>query len=120
MGVLFFAKHPALKSIALISSIGILSVYIISNIIPPFLFKVLVKARHTVRPLKFSALFSAVIIYSFFTIGTLTLTVIAIFLNCSPAPGENKKKHIDFTYNALMQADSALLFNISILFKSDY
>lgn len=92
MGVLFFAKHPALKSIALISSIGILSVYIISNIIPPFLFKILVKARHSVRPLKFSAIFSAVIIYSLFTAGVLVMTVIAVCLKLLPVPERIKRK----------------------------
>jgi len=112
MGVLFFAKHPALKSIALISSIGILSVYIISNIIPPFLFKILIKAKHTVRPLKFTAMISAFIIYSLFTIGTLILTVIAVFIKVLPVPKKIKRRIL----SALIMLLCRFIQNYSIIF----
>jgi len=42
VGVLIFAKHPALNSIALISIIGLFSVVIISYTIEPILFKFLI------------------------------------------------------------------------------
>ena len=45
MGVLIFAKHPALRSIALISIIGILCVVVMAQILIPFLFAVLIKNR---------------------------------------------------------------------------
>ncbi|MBL7703729.1 MAG: 1-acyl-sn-glycerol-3-phosphate acyltransferase [Ferruginibacter sp.] len=45
MGVLIFAKHPALRSIASISIIGILCVVIMSQILIPFFFSVLIKNR---------------------------------------------------------------------------
>lgn len=45
MGVLVFAKHPALKSIALISIIGILAVVIMSQVLIPFFFSILIKNR---------------------------------------------------------------------------
>lgn len=45
MGVLIFAKHPALRSIALISIIGILCVVIMSQILIPFFFSILIKKR---------------------------------------------------------------------------
>jgi 1-acyl-sn-glycerol-3-phosphate acyltransferase len=45
LGVLIFAKHPALKSIALISIIGIVSVVIMSQILIPFFFSILIKNR---------------------------------------------------------------------------
>jgi len=45
LGVLIFAKHPALKSIALISIIGILCVVIMSQVLIPFFFSVLIKNR---------------------------------------------------------------------------
>jgi 1-acyl-sn-glycerol-3-phosphate acyltransferase len=45
MGVLIFAKHPALRSIALISIIGILCVVIMSQILIPFFFSILIKNR---------------------------------------------------------------------------
>ncbi len=45
LGVLIFAKHPALQSIALISIIGILCVVIMSQILIPFFFALLIKNR---------------------------------------------------------------------------
>ena len=45
LGVLIFAQHPALKSIAVISIIGIICVVIMSQILIPFFFTVLIKNR---------------------------------------------------------------------------
>ncbi|MEQ1554098.1 MAG: 1-acyl-sn-glycerol-3-phosphate acyltransferase [Ferruginibacter sp.] len=45
LGVLIFAKHPALQSIAIIAIVGILSVVIMSQILIPFLFNLLIKNR---------------------------------------------------------------------------
>ncbi len=45
MGVLIFARHPALRSIAFISIIGILCVVIMSQILIPFFFSVLIRNR---------------------------------------------------------------------------
>ncbi|MFZ1784342.1 MAG: 1-acyl-sn-glycerol-3-phosphate acyltransferase [Ferruginibacter sp.] len=45
LGVLIFAKHPALRSIAMISIIGIACVVIMSQILIPFFFSVLIKNR---------------------------------------------------------------------------
>jgi 1-acyl-sn-glycerol-3-phosphate acyltransferase len=45
LGVLIFAKHPALRSIAFISIVGILCVVIMAQILIPFLFAVLIKNR---------------------------------------------------------------------------
>jgi hypothetical protein len=45
LGVLIFAKHPALRSIALISIIGIICVVVMAQILIPFLFNFLIKNR---------------------------------------------------------------------------
>ena len=45
LGVLIFAKHPALKSIAVISIVGIVCVVIMSQILIPFFFNILIKNR---------------------------------------------------------------------------
>ena len=45
LGVLVFAKHPALRSIAIISIVGIFCVVIMSQILIPFLFTLLIKNR---------------------------------------------------------------------------
>ncbi|MEI7982719.1 MAG: MMPL family transporter, partial [Bacteroidota bacterium] len=45
IGALFFARHPALSSIALISVVGILMVVVISFVLLPFLFNGLILSR---------------------------------------------------------------------------
>ena len=45
LGVLGFAQHPALQSIAFISVVGILSVVLMAQIMIPFLFKILISNR---------------------------------------------------------------------------
>jgi uncharacterized protein len=45
LGVLIFAKHPALRSIAFIAIVGIVSVVIMSQILIPFFFNALIKNR---------------------------------------------------------------------------
>ena len=45
LGVLIFAKHPALRSIAVISIIGILCVVLMSQILIPFFFSILITNR---------------------------------------------------------------------------
>jgi len=47
IGVLLFAKHPALKSIAAVSVVGIISVIIISFTVQPILFRWLISRRST-------------------------------------------------------------------------
>jgi 1-acyl-sn-glycerol-3-phosphate acyltransferase len=77
LGVLLFAKHPALQSVAAISVIGIVAVFIISQTIEPFLFSLLIN-RRVVRkfpPLTFLGVFLSILIYSIFIFGSLLLTV---------------------------------------------
>ena len=45
MGVLIFAKHPALKSIATISVLGLCVVVLVSYTVQPFLFKALISSQ---------------------------------------------------------------------------
>jgi predicted RND superfamily exporter protein len=45
LGVLIFAKHPALQSIAFVSVIGILSILLISQNIQPILFHFFIQKR---------------------------------------------------------------------------
>ena len=45
LGVLIFAKHPALRSIAFISVTGIICVVVMSQVLIPFLFSFLIKNR---------------------------------------------------------------------------
>ncbi len=75
IGVLVFASHPALKSIGLITIIGMFSVLIISNTIQPALFKFLITNRTEKKRVPFTliSLLQSVFAFTWFTFGCFTL-----------------------------------------------
>lgn len=84
LGVLIFAKHPALRSIAGISIIGILCVVTMSQILIPFFFRLIISSRVSQKQFPwtlFSWLRSA-FAFTYFVIGCILLTVIGLI--CMP------------------------------------
>ncbi|MEP7255716.1 MAG: 1-acyl-sn-glycerol-3-phosphate acyltransferase [Ferruginibacter sp.] len=79
LGVLIFAKHPALKSIALISIIGIVCVVVMAQILIPFLFSVLVKNRVSKNrfPWTLWGFIKSSFAFSYFIGWSVTFTIIA-------------------------------------------
>ncbi|PSL47615.1 1-acyl-sn-glycerol-3-phosphate acyltransferase [Chitinophaga niastensis] len=82
LGVLIFAEHPSLKSIALISIIGIGTVVLISQVMIPFLFNLLITNRVAkgFAPWTFKGWTLSVFSFLYFTIGCLVLTAIGTLL----------------------------------------
>lgn len=82
LGVLIFAKHPALRSIALISIIGIICVVLISQVLIPFLFTILIKNRTQKKkfPWTFSGFAKSVFAFSYFVFGSFLLTFLGLIL----------------------------------------
>ena len=79
LGVLIFAQHPALKSIALISIIGIFCVVIMSQILIPFLFSILIKNRVNKNRFPWTLLgfIKSSFAFSYFIGWSVTFTLIA-------------------------------------------
>ena len=79
LGVLIFAKHPALKSIAIISIIGIVCVVVMSQILIPFLFSILIKNRvqRNRFPWTFWGFIKSAFAFSYFIGWSVTFTIFA-------------------------------------------
>lgn len=94
IGVLIFAQHPAIKSIAFLSIIGILSVVFISYTLQPILFNFLIKQQGKKRslPITFVDLFFAIMIFIMFLTGSILSNIIMLILKITPAPKNIKKK----------------------------
>jgi len=77
LGVLIFAKHPALRSIAVISIVGIICVVIMSQILIPFFFNVLIKNRVQKKlfPWTFVSFLKSAFAFSFFLSVSIFFTV---------------------------------------------
>src|SRR5579871_5803383 len=94
LGVLIFAKHPALKSIAIISIVGIACVVVMSQILIPFLFNILIKNRVEKRrfPWTFFSLAKSTFAFSYFFIASFILVILGfIFVKLNPFSKEKGK-----------------------------
>jgi uncharacterized protein len=82
LGVLIFAKHPALRSIALISITGILCVVLIAQVLIPFLFNLMItnRVRKGRFPWTASGLLKSFFSFSYFAFGSMVMTVAGFLL----------------------------------------
>lgn len=97
-GVLYFAKHPAIHSIALLSVIGIACILFISLIVQPFLFSLFVqnKVDDNKPPTTFIQFIYSSILFFFFVFGSFVLALLSFLLT----PLNKKSKRSILTYCA--------------------
>jgi 1-acyl-sn-glycerol-3-phosphate acyltransferase len=82
IGTLIFAQHPALKSLAEVTIVGMFSVVLMAYIIPPLLFHWLTRTKKGFRevPLTLKRLLFSVYAFTCFLAGSLLLTLAGFFL----------------------------------------
>jgi len=100
LGVLIFAKHPALRSIASISIVGIGCVFIMSQTIEPFLFRVLISNRtgKGFTPMTWAGILRTIFTYSLFVAGAISMTIVGLVFKIIPF----RKKSIRLLYHTLL------------------
>lgn len=93
IGVLIFAEHPSLRSIASLSIIGIVSVVLVSFTIQPFLFRLFVSKRTAKGfiPVTLWTLFGSTIAYLIFLFGCALLAIASPILRIIPGNKEGKQ-----------------------------
>jgi 1-acyl-sn-glycerol-3-phosphate acyltransferase len=108
IGVLAFAKHPALQSIGIITIIGMLAVLIVSNTIQPLLFRFFITKRTNKKQVPFTllSLAQSVFAYTWFVIGCFSLIPLGfIIVKLLPLPKASRMKlfhHLRCTYTKSM------------------
>ncbi|MBC7693936.1 MAG: 1-acyl-sn-glycerol-3-phosphate acyltransferase [Burkholderiales bacterium] len=115
IGVMVFAKHPALHSIAVITIIGMVCVVFISFIAQPLLFNWMVLNRRNRGLLPYSAKYIIITLIGFFgfVIGSLLITICGMILfTIFPAKATTRKlifhKIIMYTFRFIL----ACFFNV--------
>ena len=80
VGVLIFAKHPALKSISILSLIGILITVLVTFTIQPLLFRIFVinRAKKGFSPIKIRSFFYAIFTLLIYGLGGIFLSILSI------------------------------------------
>ncbi|GAO42102.1 trifunctional MMPL family transporter/lysophospholipid acyltransferase/class I SAM-dependent methyltransferase [Flavihumibacter petaseus] len=94
LGVLLFARHPSLRSIAGIAITGIGSVVLISQVMIPFLFRFLITGRTAKNRFPWTAwyLFTCIVAFTYFVVGALVLSIIGfLLLKANPFAGDRCK-----------------------------
>lgn len=96
LGVLLFAKHPALRSIAFISVTGIISVLVMSQVLIPFFFSLVIKNRvqRKLFPWTLIKWIHSIIAYGYFAIASVFLTIAGFFLVKLNPFNKEKGKHL--------------------------
>ncbi|HRO47623.1 1-acyl-sn-glycerol-3-phosphate acyltransferase [Agriterribacter sp.] len=110
LGVLIFAQHPALRSIAMISVIGILCVVLVAQVCIPFLFSVLIRNRtqQQLFPWTFFGLCKSMFAHVWFIGGSIILAVIGfILIKCNPF---NKEKGSYLFHVAIARFSGSLIY----------
>ena len=104
IGTLIFAKHPAMKSLAEVTIIGMFSVVMMAYIIPPLIFNWLTKKKDQYReiPVTIKRLYASLYAFLFFLTGSLVITGIGAFLFTIGKPNEKKK----FFYHKILRCVS--------------
>jgi uncharacterized protein len=103
LGVLIFAKHPALKSIAFISISGILSVVLIAQVLIPYFFDFIIRNRIKKKHFPWTAtgLFKSVFSLTYFGFGSLVVTLFGfILVKLNPFA----KKQSKYLYHRILSA----------------
>ena len=94
IGVLIFAKHPAMRSIAFLSVIGILSVVFITYTLQPVLFNFIIKQQGKMRsaPVTAKDLFFALLVFLIFVVGSVFTVLLRSLSVIMPFRKTFKKK----------------------------
>lgn len=81
IGMLIFAKHPAMRSLAEVTIIGMFSVVMMAYVFPPLIFRWLTTAKGQLRPIPVTLwnLLKTVFSFTVFLLCTLVLSLIALF-----------------------------------------
>jgi len=118
VGVLIFAKHPALYSIALVCLLGVLTALVITFVIQPIVFRAIItnRAKNGLAPLEFRKTIHSIISFTFYGLGGMLLSLIAItILKVLPI---NKKNKFKWLHGAMGKLATSVLYSNPFVNKS--
>lgn len=106
-GALYFAKHPAIHSIALISVVGISCILIITLFLQPLIFNSFVtnRVKKGKVPATFFTLIYSSLLFLYFFVGSVLLNLFLIFVILPfPAPKSRKRAFLNYLVSKLAKS----------------
>lgn len=118
MGVMIFASHPALRSIGLVSVIGLLSVLLISYTVLPLIFSFIVnnKGKQRIVPVTMLNFTFSIFSLLLFVIGTILATIFLTIIRIIPANKLFKKRIVHY----IICISSRFIVYINITTRKSY
>lgn len=110
IGALIFAQHPALKSIALVSLIGILSAVFISFTIQPLLFRFAIsgKAKKGLAPMRLRTSVHGFFLFAYYGLGGMLLSLFSVTI--FPLVPISKKKKMRALHRFMSLTVTSVLY----------
>jgi len=112
-GALYFAKHPAIHSIAIISVVGIGCIMLVTLLIQPAIFEFFVTNRTSKKksPVTLLGLLISLFLFTYFFIGCIFINLFLLLLIPFPAPKKSKRKLLNFIVSKLAKSTIYLGFH---------
>ncbi|MFT4155353.1 1-acyl-sn-glycerol-3-phosphate acyltransferase [Parafilimonas sp.] len=123
LGILIFAKHPALRSIAFISVTGIVCVVLISQVLIPFLFNILITNRTGKKYLPWTlwSFSSSIFAFAYFALGSIVIIPFGIVLiKLNPFNKENGKHIYHVIFSKFVWSVAYIMVNIKKVIVNPY
>ena len=113
-GALYFAKHPAIHSIAIISVVGIGCILLVTLVIQPSLYRFFItnRAKRRRSPMTFLGLLYSVFLFTYFFVGCLVLNILLLPLIALPIKKSKKRKLLNFAVSKLAGSTINLGFHV--------
>ena len=117
VGVLIFAKHPALISISKVSLVGILTTLFVCFIIQPLLFNFFIKnrAKKGFKPIQIRSFFHSIFLMTFYSLAGMLLPLISLLL--FPIIPVSKKTKFRWLHKAVSKLVTIVLYGNPFLKK---
>jgi len=126
IGTLILAEHPALRSLAEVTIIGMFSVVLMAYLLPPFVFKWMVSSngKYRLRPLSFIPLlrmvFCGLICFFQFIVGCLLGTILFVFGKRTKKKCAFFRKYVTLCYKFDFYVMPGLRFTLHNPAKEDF
>ncbi len=113
-GALYFAKHPAIHSIAAISVVGISCILMVTLVLQPAIFRFFVTNRTANKrsPVTLMGLLISLCLFTYFFVGCIFLNVFLLILIPIPVSKKKKRKLLNFLVSKLAKSTIYAGFHI--------
>ncbi|MBB77581.1 MAG: methyltransferase [Crocinitomicaceae bacterium] len=114
-GSLYFAKHPAIHSIAIISIVGIACIMLVTLFVQPsiFSFFILNRTNQKKSPVTFLGLIISIFLFTYFVVGCLIINLFLLILIPFPLHKVYKRKLLNFIISKLAKSTIYLGFHVN-------